>query len=305
MTSRARNRWSVWLAVAIVAAAACTPPGRSLGRRFFASLRLAKPQPVSANPAAVPVTSSNRQLQDAIGAMVSSKVNVPTDEADRPVPSVEAARQLAGFAVQLPRARHDSATVSVLGERTIETTVDRNEVQTILMEAGQTRGTVPASVQGAPLSIRVLRAVRVQYGNCPLPAANTIQGQINGPPPPSTDNGDCLALIEGRRAEAAVPAGLALSQLVDVALQLSGMSPNQTRAMQGLLDPPSAIVLSLPRGMRSYDMVSVHGSPAMLINTGGRRGPTWALVWTKNDMVFQLAGYGASSDAVAIAESVS
>jgi hypothetical protein len=293
-----------WIAATVAVAVALTPPGRVFGEHAFASLRLAKPQPVSANPPTTPGTSSNRQIQDAIAAMVSSKVAVVTDEPDRAVASLDAARELAGFAIAVPAVRTDAATPTVLGERAIEAAVDRAEVQTILMEAGQAHGPLPESLQGARLSIRVPRAVRVQYGNCPAAAANTIQGQIQGSPPPSTDNGNCLALLQGPRANAVVPPGLDLRQLLDIALQLSGMSPNQTRATDALLDPTSAIALSLPRGMRSYDSVKVHGMPAMLINTAGRRGPTWMLVWTKNDIVFQLMGYGSAGDAVAVAESV-
>ncbi|MDB4878353.1 MAG: putative transrane anti-sigma factor [Gemmatimonadetes bacterium] len=305
MASRARPRW-VWIAAAaVVVAAACTPPGQRTARRFFSSLRLAKPQPVAANPAAAPGSNANRQLQDAIGGMVSKKVNVVFDEPDQRAPSPSAAERIAGFAARLPRARHDSAVLSVIGARSVEMTVDRDELRTILMEAGQSAASLPASIQGAHLALRTPRAIRAQYGNCPVPVANTIQAQIQGPPPPSTDNGNCVVLVQSPRAAGDVPPGLEMDRLTEIALELAGMSPKQAHAFQSLVHWQSAVVLSLPRAMRSYDVVTVQGVPGMLMNTGGRRGPTWALIWEKDGTVYELTGYGSSADALPLANSVS
>jgi len=42
----------------------------------------------------------------------------------------------------------------------------------------------------------------------------------------------------------------------------------------------------------------------MLVTTAARRGPTYELVWQDKGLVFALAGYGASSDAVPLAASI-
>jgi hypothetical protein len=42
----------------------------------------------------------------------------------------------------------------------------------------------------------------------------------------------------------------------------------------------------------------------MLIISAGRREPPYTLAWARNGVVFTLAGYGSSGDAVPLAETV-
>jgi hypothetical protein len=296
--------WSTTMALAIVGALSFTTPGRTLRHQFFATLRLAKPQPVNVNISSFSGPNANRQLQDMVSGMISRKVNVTLDEQDQPVASAAAASKLAGFAARLPRARKDAPTLIVTGAHAIELTVDRGQLRTIFAEAGRPDVVLPASLDGAAVAVRTPRAIRAQYGNCPVPVANTLQNQIQGPPPPSTDNGNCIVLTQSPVASADVAAGLDVEQLVEIALELSGMSPNQAQAFQRILDGRSALVLSMPRNMRSYDSVSVNGARGMLLNTAGRRGPTYALIWANNGIVYSLMGYGSSGDAVPLANSL-
>jgi hypothetical protein len=50
--------------------------------------------------------------------------------------------------------------------------------------------------------------------------------------------------------------------------------------------------------------VTVGGVQGMLVNTVGRRGPTYALIWAKDGMVYSLVGYGSAADAVPLASSI-
>ena len=236
--------------------------------------------------------------------MVADTTSVTLDEPDQPVASAQAASRLAGFAAQLPSKRTDLPTLIVMGAHNIAMTVNRSQLETIFREAGITSASLPTSLNGARVAIRTPRAIRAQYGHCPVPVANTLQGQIQGQPPPSTDNGDCVVLIESPPTSAELPSGLDMQQLVAIGLELSGMSPNQRQAFQKMFNWQSALSMSMPRFMRSYDSVTVDGAPGMLLNTAGRRGPTYELFWTKNGTVFSLAGYGSSADAVPLASSI-
>lgn len=290
--------------ILILALLALTAPGRSLWQGFFSSLRIAKPQPVTVTIPGFSGSAASHRLQDAIGGMVADTTSVTLDEKDQAVPDVPTASHIAGFAVQLPHKRTDSPTLIVLGAQAVAMTVNLTQLQTIYREAGETSAPLPASLNGTRVAIRTPRAVRAQYGHCPAPVANTIQGQIQGPPPPSTDNGDCVVLIESPPATADIPPGLDMQHLVGIGLQLAGMSPNQTQAFQKMFTWQSTLSMSMPRFMRSYDSVTVNGVPGMLLNTAGRRGPTYELLWTKNGIVFSLAGYGSSADAVPLANSL-
>ena len=287
----------------VVVLLALTAPGRELWHGFFSSLRIAKPQPVSVAIPGFSGPTATRRLPDAIGGMIADTTRSTLDEKDQPAASASVASQLAGFAVQLPHGRTDPPTLIIMGAHSVAMTVNRAQLQTIFREAGDASVSLPASLNGTVVAIKTPRAVRAQYGHCPIPVANTLQGQIQGPPPPSTDNGDCVVLIESPPASADLPPGLDMQQLVAIGLELSGMSPNQRQAFQEMFGWQSALSMSMPRFMRSYDSVTVNGTPGMLLNTAGRRGPTYELFWTRNGIVFSLAGYGSSADAVPLANS--
>lgn len=166
--------------VVVVALLFVTAAGRGVAEAFFSSLRIAKPKPVSVTVPGFSGPTTSRRLQDAIGGMIADTTNVTLDEADRPVASLRAADSVAGFHVLLPAARKDSVTLIVVGARSIAMTVDRAQLQTIMSEAGNAAQNVPASLQGAHVEFRFSRAVRAQYGHCPAPVNNTLQGQVQG-----------------------------------------------------------------------------------------------------------------------------
>jgi hypothetical protein len=303
--TRRRRRIIEGLIVVGVALLSLTAAGRAAATGFFSSLRIAKPKPVSVTVPGFSGPTASRRLQDAIGGMIADTTSVTLDEADRPVASLLAADSIVGFHVLLPTTRRDSVTLIVVGAHSVAMTVDRAQLQTIMNEADNAAARVPSSLQGARVELRSPRAVRAQYGHCPAPVDNTLQGQIQGPPPPSTDNGDCVVLIESPPTSAVGPPGLDMQRLTGIALELAGMSPTQRQAFERMFRWQAALSMSMPRFMRSYDSVTVDGAPAMLLNTAGRRGPTYELLWTRDGTVFSLAGYGSSAEAVPLASSLS
>jgi hypothetical protein len=295
-----RNRIGILVLFVLLVVSAFTT---LFGPRFIASLRIAKPKAVTPGVSAPSATSAGQQIQALIGSMVGETTSVALNEADKPVSSADSATRLAGFTARLLRARSDAPSITVIGAHSMNAKVNRAQLLTILAEAGRRDAQVPGSVDGRVLGTQTARAIRVQYGNCPAPVANTIQNQINGPPPPSTDNANCVLFTQTPATSAVVPPGLDIGELATIALELSGMSPNQTRDFQHVFDLKSTLSMSLPRAIRSYDAVQINGQPGMLITTGGRRGPTYQLMWASGGTVFTLAGYGSSGDAVPLASS--
>jgi hypothetical protein len=290
--------------IVLIGVLAFTSAGRSAAEDFIGALRMAKPKAVGASLSAAPASSGARPFQGVIGGMLAKTVSVAVDEADQPMTTLAAGAKLAGFDALVPRLRTDAPTASVIGAHTIEMVADRNQLLTIFAEAGRHDRTVPPSIDGSKITIRSARALRVQFGNCPVPVANTIQGQIQGPPPASTDNANCVVLVESPAVSADIPSGLDMGPLVELALQLSGMSPAQTHDFQQVLDWKSTLAVNIPRNLRSIEAKEVNGVHAMLLITAGRRGPTWAMVWAKNGMVYALTGYGNAADSVPLANSV-
>jgi hypothetical protein len=276
----------------------------SVGGRFIGSLRIAKPKPDTAGVALTTPLNGGRRLEDMLVAVVAESTVATRDDPSEASPTADAAAKTAGFRPRLLAGRSESPTITVLGEQHVEGTVNPRQLQTLLAQAGNGRAAVPRTLDGARVAFATARGVRVQYGNCPAPAANTIQGQINGPPPPSADNASCVAVSQVPIASVTIPAGLDTAAIMELALEVAGMSPNQSRDFRRLFSWPAAAVISPPRGARSYELVRVGDTDAMLVITGGRRGPTYALAWVREGIVYTLTGYGSSADAVPLAKSL-
>lgn len=297
-------RWLWLVALAVLGWFLLTASGRGESAAFLAKLRMARPAGVSVSIPAFAGPTGTRRLADAVAAMVADSVHIVHQARDTTVTTAAAAAQAAGFAPHLPAARHDVPIVRLETARTVGMNVDLAQLRTMLTEAGRPPGGFPASLQGRPLTIETPAAVRAQYGHCPAELSTSLQSQLAGPPPPTTANTDCVILTERPAATARVPAGLDVGELVELALEVAGMSPRQAAEFQRSFNWPVALALSIPRFMRSSDTLRVNGVPALLVNLGGRRGPTYEMIWARDGIVYTLEGYGTTADALSTAQSV-
>jgi hypothetical protein len=101
-----------------------------------------------------------------------------------------------------------------------------------------------------------------------------------------------------------VPAGLDVGGLAQIGLETAGMTPSQASDFLHTIDWKAVLTLSVPRSLRSYQVVKVSGTNGTLLSMAGRRGPGYALIWTKNGLVYSLIGFGDSSQAVGLADSL-
>jgi len=77
------------------------------------------------------------------------------------------ASQLAGFQVRLLGARADAPSFTVEGEHSFHMTIDRARLQDIFDQSGRPDLLMPATLDGAMVSIQIPRSVRLEYGDCP------------------------------------------------------------------------------------------------------------------------------------------
>lgn len=294
--------WAAIVTVVVIATIFALPAGRNLLSKFFGSLRMQQPQTVNVNLSNFVGPDANRTLQQMVTQMISDKVTTVTNEKPQSAQDVAAATQLAGFPVQLPSDRKDAPELTVGGERAFNLVVDRGRLQAILNEAGRPDLVLPQSVDGATVSVHISRNVRARYGNCPKPPSAT--ANVATPPPSSLQYSDCLVLTEGHSPVVNAPSGLDFKQLAQIGLELAGMTPPQARDFLKTVDWQSTLGMPIPRFMRSYEQVKVSGAQGTLLNMAGRQGPTYALLWAKNGIVYSLTGFGSSSEAVSTANSI-
>jgi hypothetical protein len=290
------------IVLAIIAVAANFGPTKRLAQKFLASLRVPKVQAVSVDLSSFVGPNANPTLQQMVSQMISDHVNVTVNEQEQSVADAGAASQLAGFPIKLLTARKDAPKLAVGGRHELTLAVDRARLQAIVAEAGRPDLSLPPAIDGAAVSVKLPRTVRAQYGTCPGPPSAT--ANVITPTPASTEFNDCVVLTEGPSPVVNVPAALNVEQLVQIGLELAGMSPNQAHEFLQTVNWQSTLGVSVPRFMRSYESVTVDGVPGTLLNTAGRRGPTYALVWANKSMVYSMTGFGDSGRAVALADSL-
>jgi hypothetical protein len=303
---RWRLAWITAVAASIMLCSLLFPSGRSLAQRFLATLRIERVQPVRLDFSSL---DGNKPLQEMFRQMISDKVVVTADEQSQTASTVQDAGQLAGFPVRLLGARTDAPKFTVEGQHAFHMTVDRSRLQDIFDQAGRPDLLLPATIDGAQVSVNVPRGVRVEYGDCPhhREAADASQHN-NAPTGPTGAWSNCLALVETPSPQVNMPADLNIQQLAEITFQLSGMSATQARELGQSIDWKSTLVLPMPRFAGSYSQVQVSGVQGTLIsnsNGSGRRGPDYVLIWVKNGIIYGLVGHGDASNAVAVANSSS
>lgn len=293
---RWRPVWVTAVAAAFVVCSLAFPSGRSLAQRFLATLRIERVQPVRLDLSSL---DGNRPLQQMLSQMVSDKVVVTADEKPQHVATEADASQLAGFQVRLLNARTDAPAFTVEGQHSFHMTIDRGRLQDIFDQSGHADLLLPATLDGAVVSIHIPRSVRLEYGDCPHGIGREEDAQRE-----SIGWNSCLALEEAPSPLVNVPSDLNIQQLAEIGFQLAGMSATQARELCQTIDWKSTLVLPIPRFVGSYGLVEVNGAQGTLIKQSGRRGPGYVLIWVKNGIIYCLAGQGDSSKAVTLANSL-
>jgi hypothetical protein len=308
-----RFAWATAVGAAILLMSLAFPSARSFAQRLLSTLRIEKVQTVALDLSSFDGVPSNGKVQEAISQMISDNVVVTTNEKPLPASSKQDAASLAGFPVRLPAARSDAPQFHVEGAHAFHMTVDRARLQDILDQAGRTDLILPASLDGASVSVQIPRSVETAYGNCPQHQHNgegsSSSSQSQQPAPTPAIPSNCVFFMQAPSPLVNVPSDLNLQQLAETALQFVGMSPTQARQFCQTVDWRSTLVLPIPPSVRSYQTVTVDGVQGTLMNTSNRRGPGgsssgYALVWVKNGIIYALFGSGDSSAAVQLANSL-
>jgi Putative zinc-finger len=297
---RWRPLWIGAVAATILLCSLAFPFGRGLAQRFLGTLRIEKVQPVRLDFSAL---DGNRPLQEMLRQMVSDNVVVTADEKPQQASTAADASQLAGFSAHVLGARTDAPKFVVGGQHAFHMTIDRTRLQDIFDQAGRTDLVLPATLDGANVSVNVPRSIMVQYGDCP--EAHAAGGTQPAPAQPRSGLwANCLALQEVPSPLVNMPSDLNLQQLAEIGFQLAGMSATQARDLGQTIDWKSTLVLPIPRFASSYSQVTVNGVQGTLIQGSGRRGPDYVLVWVKNGIIYGLVGNGDSNNAVTLANSL-
>jgi anti-sigma factor RsiW len=313
---RWRFAWAGSFAAVVLLLSLLFPATRGFAQRLLATLRVERVQTVTVDFAAADNHAPNQPLE-TLAKLLSDNAVVTTNEKEFTVDSQIAATQAAGFPVRMLLARPDTPTFNISGARAFHLTLDRTRLQDILDQAGRPDLLLPATLDGATVSVQVPRAVALNYGGCKHEdrADNLAQDQLHKPIHGNNATGQtalsggddsCLLVIQAPSPVINVPSDLNIQQLVEIGLQLGAWDPVKAREFCQTVDLKSTLVLPIPRNVQSYEAVTINGARGTLMHfSNPRNGDSgFGLIWVDGGIIYSLIGHGDTDSAVQLASSL-
>jgi hypothetical protein len=298
-SARSRFAWAASLAAFLIGLSLLFPAARSFAQRLLSTLRVERVQTVNLDFSSLD-TPGTRRLHDALQQMLSEKVVVTTDEPGADEPSQVAATESAGFPVRILSARTDNPGFHVSGAHAFSLSLDRARLQDLIDQAGRTDLLLPASLDGATVSVRIPRAVRLNYGDC----ISEHRSDTRPPSPAYPSPEPCVSVIEVPSPTVHVPSDLNLQQIAEIGLQLGGMDAVQARQFCQSVDWKTTLVLPIPPSVQSYETVYIKGVRGTLLRFPRRERATYILIWVDGGIIYGLGGQGDPNSAVELASSL-
>ena len=232
-------------------------------------------------------------LGNQFTALISDSIDM-RQEPGEPVAaaSAEEASQLAGFNVRIPAGTTPSQ-INVTGGAAFSMTLDRTKAQALLDEAGRSDLILPASVDGAEISVDIPASVSVAFGTCPKPGSggsgNHEQSTTQRRYP------DCVILAQIPSPSVNAPANLDIEALARIGLEFTGMSPEEAAELTSTVNWTSTLLVPIPRNAAIHEQVSVDGVTGTLIQRSSEETPQFALLWVKDGIIYAISGLGTNS----------
>jgi hypothetical protein len=290
------------IAVLALALLLAFPTTRALAGELLNLFRVQQVAVLPIDTAGLENMTGNEALGSQLSELISESTEV-TDEPGEPVVAANAdeAESAAGFNVRLP-ADQTPSKIYVTDSSAFNLTVDRAKAQAFIEAAGRDDLTLPASIDGAEISVSIPATVNAAFGTCPEPQAEK--------PEPQTEEdmgkeyADCVVFTQMPSPLVNAPAELDMAQLAQIGLEFSGMSREEAAAFTATVDWTSTLVIPVPRRATSED-VSVDGVTGKLIQRVTDYAPEYALIWVKDGIVYAISGSGTdTAPAFAIAEAL-
>lgn len=279
------------------------PGTRALTGALLNLFRVQQVQVVPVDFTGLEQLTGDGALGNRFTELISDSVNILQEPGD-PVEAATAedASQLAGFNVRLPANRTPSQ-IHVTGGAAFSLTVDRDRAQTLLDQAGRSDLVLPASIDGAEISVDIPPSVSVAYGTCPRPGSgvsgNTEQSRTEARYP------DCVIFAQIPSPSVNAPAGLDIEALARIGLEFTGMSPEEAAEFTSTVNWTSTLLVPIPRNAAVHEQVSVDGVTGTLIHRPSLENGQFALLWVKDGIIYAISGLGVNSQqAVEMANSL-
>ena len=280
-------------ALVIVAVVLAFPGARAFAGELLNLFRVQQVTVVPVDFTGLEQLTGDGALGNQFTELISNSVHMDQKPGDPvAVTSADDASKLTNFTVRLPQAKTPSQ-IYVTNPASFTVTVDRTKAQSLLDEAGRSDLVLPASIDGADISVQIPASVSAGYGTCPKPEKDTAENKESQIP--GRRYRDCVMLVEMPSPTVNAPADLDVNQLAQIGLQFTGMTKEDAAAFTSTVNWTSTLVIPIPKNAASYQQVTVDGVTGTLIERPVDDAPQYALIWIKDGIVYAISGLGANS----------
>lgn len=286
---RYRPAWAALAIVLAISLAFSFAPVRTLAANLLALFRVQKIEFVQVNPANIPDEDTLETALHALEAMMEDEADLQID-GDLQEVDLAAARALPDFKTRFPAALAGEPRVTIKPGIQATMQVDLDRVQDLMIELGYGQVELPASLDGAEVSINVGTLVTAMYGACGEDATRA----------------SCTALFQMPTPALSAPDELDIDQLGRTYLQLIGLSESEAEQFSQRVDWLTTLVVPMPQTSNlNYQDVSVDGVNGTLVTSRYNKGGNeYLLTWIKDGIVYALTGAGKADKALEIANSM-
>ena len=269
------------------------PSTRALASELLNLFRVQQVQVVPVDFTGLEQLTGDGALGNQFTELISDSIDMQQEPAE-PVQAASAdeASQLAGFTVRIPSGTTPSQ-INVTSGAAFSMTLDRIKAQALLDEAGRSDLGLPASVDGAEISVDIPASVSVAFGTCPKPGSG-----VSGNNEQSTTERrypDCVILAQIPSPSVNAPADLDIEALARIGLEFTGMSPEEAAELTSTVNWTSTLLVPIPRNAAIHEQVSVDGVTGTLIQRSSEESPQFALLWVKDGIIYAISGLGTNS----------
>ena len=298
---RFRPAWAAVGVVLVLALALAFPQVRALAVDFLGLFRV---QQVTVVPVDAEELATRFESSQQIEGLFAENVQVETLGESQEVSSAAEASELAGIAVRLPEQLGSPGVFNVEPAASLRFTVDVEQLNLVLQELGHADLALPAALDGAEVTANLPAMVYTAFGECKQEMAGPGAPDGYDPDDPATwPVWQCTTLVQMASPTVEAPAGLDLTQLGQIYLQILGMSAEEAQRFSENVDWATTLVVPVPMRGVEYQEVSVDGVMGTLAMYQGA-GRDYLLIWVKDGVVYALQGPGSASEAVEIAGSL-
>jgi len=274
------------------------PPIQALASRILAVFRVKQFSVVQINPEDLQ-RFDQLGTSSALSQLISDTVNVEPKGSPQEPATISEASTLSGIQLRVPAEIPDAPRWRVQPGARLTLSIELPRIRAIFEELGSSDISLPESLQGETVEIDIPPIAAAFYGNC---------GESSDTSETAADPDQrCTVLRQLLNPTVTAPGDLDVEKLGVAMLRLLGLPEEEAAEFSKNVDWTNTLVIPIPRNASYYEQVDVEGVQGMLIRAGSpdpEQPRRYLVVWTRDEIVYAVNGYGTKAEAEAIANSL-